>query len=110
MSRPGGDWDASDLDETVRNLRVLSEAPGDLRFRQSIAASFEKVTDKLQRIEVRLTKIEERMLPRAEVAKIAKTEIQVLESKVETLNRIVYGLCGAFGVTLIGIAMARVFK
>lgn len=104
--------DGEDLDATVRNLRVLSEAPGDLRFRQSVAASFEKVTEKLQRIEIRLAKIEERMLPRMEVAKIARGELAVLESKVDTLNRIVWGLCGAFAVAVIGgvvgLAFARI--
>lgn len=109
MSR-GGDWETSDLDETVRSLRVLAEAPGDLRFRQAIGASFEKVTDKLQRIEVELTKIRERMLSRTQVTDITKTEIKVLENKVETLNRIVWGLCGAVAVTLVGLAMARIFK
>ncbi len=113
MSRDN-DWAASDLNDTVRNLRVLAEAPGDLRFRQSIATSFEKVTDKLQRIEVELAKFRERLLSRTDVTNIARTELQVLENKVDMLNRIVWGLCGAFGIALVGgvvgIAIARIFK
>lgn len=104
------DWEDSDLDDTVRNLRVLADAPGDLRFRQGIAASFGKVNDKLQKIELRLARIDERQLSRTTVAEMVKTEQKVLESKIETLNKIVWGLCGASGVTLIGIILAKVFK
>lgn len=105
----GSDWDDSDLDETVRNLRVLSEAPGDLRFRQNIAASFEKVTDKLAKIETRLARIEERQIPRKDIAEIAQKEMQVLVSKVETLSRMVWGLAGASGTGLILLAISKVF-
>lgn len=103
------DWDGSDLDETVRNLRVLADAPGDLRFRQNIAASFEKVTDKLARIETRLTRIEERMIPRKDIAEIAQKEMQVLANKVETLSRMMWGLVGAAGSALVVLAISKVF-
>jgi hypothetical protein len=104
------DYEGVDLEGTVRNLHVLAEAPGELRFRQGVAASFEKVTDKLSRIEIRLTKIEERMLSRSTVAEIAQKEIAVLTNKVETLNRMVWGLLGAGGSGLILLAITKVFK
>lgn len=103
------DWDDTDLDETVRNLHVLAEAPGDLRFRQNIAASFEKVTEKLQRIDTRLARIEERQIPRKDIAEIAQKEMAVLVEKVDKLSKLVYGLCGAFATALIAILVARAF-
>jgi predicted nuclease with TOPRIM domain len=104
------DWDGSDLDETVRNLRVLADAPGDLRFRQNIAASFEKVTDRLSKIDTKLARIEERLIPRTEVAAIAQKEMQVLENKVETLSKLVYTLCGIIATTLVAIIFAKIFR
>lgn len=103
------DWDNSNLDDTVRNLKVLSEAPGDLRFRQNIAASFEKVSEKLSKIETRLTRIEERLIPRTDIAIIAQKEMAVLASKVETLSRVVWGSLGASGSALVILAVSKVF-
>lgn len=98
-----------DLDETVRNLKAFTVEPGELGFRQSVANGFEGVNGRLGKIDVRLARMEERQLSRATVAEIAKKEIEVLESKVETLNRVVWGMAGAVSTAIIVLAVAKVF-
>jgi hypothetical protein len=105
--------DEDDLDATVRGLHKLADSPGDLKFRQSIAYSFEKLTAQLNGIKVELAGIKAKMLDRVEVAKIAKAEtdtrMAVLESKFETLNRIVWGLVGSVATALVVLAVTRIF-
>ena len=98
-----------DLDETVRNLRILADSPGDLRYRQQVANSLEVVSGRLNKIDVKLARIEERQIPRVDIALIAQKEMEALNAKVETLSRIVWGLCGAFGTALIVLAVSKVF-
>lgn len=101
--------DGEDLEATVRNLRILSERPSDLSFRQNIASSFEKVTDRLTKIEVRLARIEERTMSRTTVAEIVRKEIEPFERDIQTLSRIVWGLTGALGTALAVLAVTRIF-
>jgi predicted PurR-regulated permease PerM len=98
------------LDDTVRELPALSEEAGELKWRQQVNKSFEGVSEKLNRIEIRLTKIEERQLSRQTVAEIAQKEIAVLSSKLETLSRIVWGMGGAVGSAVVVIAATKLFK
>jgi hypothetical protein len=98
-----------DLDETVRSLRVLADAPGDLKFRQSIAASFEKVSDRLAQIDTRLARMEERQIPRVEIAGIAQKEMAVLVEKVERLEKTIWFVVGAFATALVVLMVSRVF-
>lgn len=104
------DYEGLGLEDTVRNLRVLTDAPGELRYRQAVSASLDKVTDKLSRHEKALTLLKERQLSRIQVAAIVKQETAVLETKVETLSRMCWGLAGAAGVAIIGLVLTKVFK
>jgi hypothetical protein len=102
--------DDASLDDTVRNLRILADAPGDLRFRQNIVSTFNTVSKNLHRLEIRVVKLEDKQIPRIDVAAIAKKEIEVLENKVDTLSKMVWGLGGAIAAGLITIMLARIFK
>lgn len=106
---PKFEADGDDLDATVRNMRALSERPGEISFRMSIAGGFEKVTDRLNKIEVRLARIDERQLNRTTVAEIARKECEPLQRDIATLSRIVWGLAGAVGTALAVLAISRLF-
>ena len=110
---PKYDDDGMDLDESTRRIRILAERSGDLTFRQSIAGGFEKVNDRLGKIDTRLARIEERQIPRKDVAEIARTEFRAdmekLTAKYENLARIVYGLAGVAGSAIVGLAVEKVF-
>lgn len=112
--------DGRSLDDTVRVMRThTSERARDrerempdpgLRFRQDVAAGFEKVAERLGKIEVRLARIDERQLPRATITDIAKTEMAVTVDRLDRLSSIVYGLCGAFAISFIGACVALLFS
>jgi hypothetical protein len=106
---PKYDKDDEDLDATVRNLRTFADRPGDLSFRQSIAGGFEKVTDRLGKIEVRLARIDERQMSRTTVAEIVQKEIAPYVEKVATLSNVVWGLSGAIATALVALGVSRLF-
>ena len=110
MSRRN-EWEPPiELDETVRQLPTLSQEPGELRWRESVNKSFQGVSDKLGKIDVRLARIEERQLSRTTVAEIAKKEVEVIANEVKTLSRIVWGMAGAAGSGILVLAIAKLFK
>lgn len=101
-----------DLDATVRNIRAFADRPGDLQFRRSIGDSFEGVTNRLGKIDVRLARIEERQLNRVTVAEMVRKEIEPLQRDYDTLSRMVWGVVGAAGTAIIGLlgwSLTRVF-
>jgi hypothetical protein len=104
--------DGLSLDDTVKVMRrrISDPMPGELQFRQDVAAGFEKVDSKLGKIDVRLARIEERQLSRSTVAEIARTEMAVLANKVDTLSKIVYALGGMVATGCIGLFFERVVK
>jgi hypothetical protein len=106
---PKYDETGDDLDQTVRNLRTLSERPGELSFRQNIASAFDKVNDRLGKIEVRLARIDERQINRTTVAEIVRKEIEPIQRDVTTQGRIIWGLAGASGTALVVLAIAKLF-
>lgn len=106
---PKYDEDGNDLDATVRNLRTFAERPGELSFRQSIAGGFERVNDRLGKIDVRLARIDERQLSRTTVAEICRAETEPLKRDVATLSRMVWGLASAGGTAFIGLILWKVF-
>lgn len=111
MNRKYEDEDGLDLEATVRDLRALEdESAGELRWRQRVGRSFEKMRVELERVQRHLVAVDERMLDRRTVATIAKTEQAVLANQVKTLERIVWGLTGALAVALVGLAVSKVFK
>lgn len=110
MNRKFEDEDGLDLEATVRDLRALeAESAGELRWRQGVGRSFEKMRLEVERVQRHLVSIDERLLDRVTVATIAKTEMAVLENRVRTLDRIVWGMVGALAVAVLGIAARKVF-
>jgi hypothetical protein len=110
MSRRN-EWEPPvELEETVRGLPALAQEAGELRWRESVNKSFQGVSDKLGKIDVRLARIEERQLSRTTVAEIAKKEVEVIANEVKTLSRIVWGMAGAAGSGILVLAIAKLFK
>ena len=106
---PKFDKDDGDLDDTLRHMRALTDRPGDLSFRQSIATAFDRVTDRLGKIEVRLARIDERQLSRTTIAEMIQKELKPYADAQTRLEKVVWGLCGAVGTALVTLAVTRVF-
>jgi hypothetical protein len=106
---PKYDRDDEDLDATVRNLRTFADRPGDISFRQSIAGGFEKVNDRLGKIDVRLARIDERQINRTTVAEIVRTEVKSIEKDVNRLESMVWAIAGAGGTAVLGVITYKLF-
>lgn len=107
------DEDGLDLDATVRGLRAIGgsrEGDHNRDWGLRVNRSLEKAASEIQALREWKAKVEGAALDRVEIAKIAKAEQAALEKKVETLDRMVWGLVGALAVAIIGIAVTRVFK
>jgi hypothetical protein len=102
---PKYDRDEEDLDGTVRNLRVLSDSKGELEYRRQVASGFDKISDRLGRIDVRLAKIDERLISRTTVAEIVKTEMAPYINDLARIEKILWGTIGTFFGTVIVTAV-----
>ena len=104
----------TEREDRMRNLKVLSETPGELSFRREVHIAFESVNSRLGKIDVRLARIEERMLSRVAVTEMIKAEMKALIDDVATLKNIVWGSLGTFFgaiiVAAVGIAVVKVLK
>ena len=85
---------------------------GDLKFRQSVAASFRHLDGKLGKIDVRLAKIDERQLSRVTIAEMIQKEMAPLAKDMGRIEKLVWGglgtFLGAIIIGIVGIALARI--
>lgn len=110
MTRPRDYSPEIDLNETVPNLKALSQSPREFDWRQSVADNFDGVRTKLNKIERAVLlidrKIEDRMLGSIDVAKIVNAEMAKDIQKLRFIERIVYGTVG-FVVALAGVIVGK---
>jgi hypothetical protein len=111
---PKYDRDDDDLDGTVRNLRALSDTKGELDFRKQTANGFDRISDRLGKIDIRLAKIDERLISRTTVAEIVQKEMDSTIKDVARIEKIMWGTIGTFlgtiVVTVVTILVTKAVK
>lgn len=102
------------MEDTVRNLRTLSESPGDVEWRRAMVDWFEgtskqfsKFTGELQRLDLT---IKHKMLSSTEVAKIVHAEMATNVQKLATLEKIIYGVIAIVVTILTAIVVKWIAK
>ena len=99
-------------EHALRTVDAYAQVQGDLKFRQSVASSFRHLDNKLQKIDVRLAKIDERQLSRTSIAEMIQKEMQPLIKDMGRIEKLVWGglgtFLGAIIIGVVGIALARI--